>query len=80
MFSGIYFQFNPHRAPVTKYVQTMCGGGGGGDVECVGDCRSFTSICDQIQKLQNCFPTPLKKNLGGEGSLKQINSCRKGLL
>jgi hypothetical protein len=73
------FQFNtpPH---VSKYMKTMCGGGGG-----VESCwRPYSTgvlhyECDQIQNLQNCLSTPRKKPRKGEG-LKQINSCRKVLL
>jgi hypothetical protein len=33
------------------------------------------NVFDQNPNLQNCFTTP-NKNLGGEGGLKQMNTCR----
>ncbi len=41
--------------------------------------RIFTRVIqcefDQIPNLKNCITTP-NKNLGGEGGLRQINTCR----
>ncbi len=55
-----------------QYLQTVCLGEGG-VLSCVGNhiLQGFNT-----QNLQNCFTTP-NKNLGGEGGLRQINTCRK---
>jgi hypothetical protein len=60
---------------------TVYTGGGGGCCVVVGGLLcwrpySAHSVPDQIQNLQNCFPTQ-NKNLGGEVNLRKIGTCRK---
>ncbi len=74
-FSQIHL---PRLSPLPKvkgqYLQTVCAWlGEGGVLSCVGD-HSLQDF--KTQNLQNYFTTP-NKNLGGEGGLRKVNTCRK---
>jgi hypothetical protein len=67
-----------------QYIQTVCGwggmgGGGAGMLSCVGDhiLQEFNIVfLTRFRTYKNCFTTP-NKNLGGEGGLRHIYTCRK---
>jgi hypothetical protein len=61
-------------------IYTVCNGGGGG--EGTGLCREhiqelYTLYLPRFRTYRSALPPPpKKKNIGGEGGLKQINTCR----
>ncbi len=57
------------------WIFTVCNGGGGDGIGLCGKHGVIHCVFYQIPNLQNCFTTP-NKNLGGEGGLRQINTCR----